>query len=153
LFFTRALYATADTRTPALVNLALVAATSAVMLTAVPQLTNRDLVTGLAGAFAFGNLGGAIALGVLVQRRITALGGGTMAVLAPIGRSVAAAGLAAVLGYGCSRAIGWSDKPVAALGVALSAAVVLVVFVSVNWALGGPSPRLAATSLGAGVER
>jgi putative peptidoglycan lipid II flippase len=152
LFFTRAMYANGDTRTPALVNLGVVAGTSAVMLGVVPQLSDRNLVTGLAGAFAVGNVVGAIVLGALVQRRLRSDGGGSLRVVAPATRSVAAAVVAGGLGILCSRAIGWDDKSVAALGVAVASVVVVVAFVGVSWATGGPAPRVAAATLGAGEE-
>lgn len=150
LFFTRALYATADTRTPAVVNLGLVAVTSVVMLTAVPRLADRDLVTGLAGAYAVGNLGGALALGLLVARRIAATGGGRLGVVAPALRGVAAAVAAGGIGYVCSRSIGWSSKPTAVASLVASAAVAVVAFIGVNWAVGGPAPKVAIATLGAG---
>jgi putative peptidoglycan lipid II flippase len=150
LFFTRAMYSTADTRTPTLVNFALVLGTSVIMLTAVPQLSDHDLVTGLAGAFALGNIGGALGLWVLVQRRLEALGAGSLGATASVLRSVAAAAIAGTAGYACSRGIGWTTKPTAAVALAASSVVVVGIFVLVNWALGGPAPRLAVTSLGAG---
>lgn len=150
LFFTRALYATADARTPALVNLGLVAITSAVMLAAVPNLSDRHLVTGLAGAYAGGNLGGAVVLGAIVARRAATAGGGPLLVAVPILRSVAAAAVAAAAGYVVSDSIGWSTRAGAALALVTAAGVTLVAFVGVNWAIGGPAPRLAVTTLGAG---
>ncbi|MFN8051079.1 MAG: lipid II flippase MurJ [Acidimicrobiales bacterium] len=150
LFFTRALYATTDARTPALVNLGLVVVTSVVMLTAVPLLSNRDLVTGLAGAFAVGNLGGALALGWIVDRRLEARSAGTMHVAAPVTRSLVAAVVAAGLGWLAGDAVGWATKPAAVLAVAAGASVAIVVFVGIQWALGGPGPQLALRTLGAG---
>lgn len=152
LFFTRAMYATGDTRTPALVNFGLVVVTSIVMLTAVPQLADRDLVTGLAGAYAVGNLGGALALGLLVSRRVRANGGERLGATAPTIRSVVAAVIAGGLGYLCSRTIGWSTKPTAVVSLAVSAVVAVAAFVAVNWTVGGPAPKAAITTLGAGPD-
>ena len=153
LMFTRAMYATSDARSPAIVNLVVVVVTSVAMLIAAPRLDGRHLVTGLAAAVAFGNLVGAIGLGAVVQRRVTALGGGSLAATGAVARCIAAAAVAATAGLVSSGFVGYESKPVAVASLAVGAVVALVVFVSANWAIGGPSPRLALSTLGAGVER
>lgn len=153
LFFTRAMYATSDSRTPALVNLGLVAATSVVMLTAVPQLADRHLVTGLAAAFAAGNLGGAVVLGAIVARRVRATGAEPLSVSGPLARCLVAAPVAGLAGFVVSRAVGWTSKPVAMVSLSAAAVVSVVAYVAITWALGGPAPKVALTTLGAGVER
>lgn len=150
LFFTRAMYSTADTRTPALVNLGIVAITSAVMLTVVSSLDNRNIVTGLAAAYAVGNLGGAAVLGLMVQRRLSGRGAHHLAVTGAVARCVVASVVASAAGWGCARAIGWETRTTAMATVTLGAVAALAVYVAVNWGIGGPAPRRAVATLGAG---
>lgn len=150
LFFTRAMYATGDARTPALVNLGVVAITSTLMLTVVPTFDGSDLITGLGGAFAFGNLLGAAALGWLANRHLLREGQAPMGVSASFARSVAAAAGAAAVGYGVARGIGWTGRPTAALSLVAATAVAATVYLVGQWLIGGPTPKVAISTLGAG---
>jgi putative peptidoglycan lipid II flippase len=153
LLFTRAFYALGDGRTPALVNAGVVAVTSVVMIAIAPSLSDRDLVTGLAATFAAGAVGGSLALGLLTDRRLGRAGASSLAVVRPAIRAAVAAVVAAALGWVVGWGIGFDDKPTAVAATAAAGLVALTAYVGMQWALGGPSPKLAVTTMGAGEER
>lgn len=162
LLFTRALYAVGDARTPALVNLAVSAVTAAVMLTVVAGLDDRHLVTGLAAAFAAGTLTGAAALGAVVRREVVRREVVRRAVASPgvemglglglpVARAVAAGAVASAAGWSVTHAIGVDGRSVAAMAVAAGSAAAVVVYLAGQALLGGPTPRQALATTGAGV--
>ena len=150
LFFTRAMYALGDQRSPALVNVAQVVVTSLVMVFGVARLESDRLAAGLALVFGLGHLAAAAALGSLVVRRLRAEGADPLAVWPSILRNVMAAVIAGGIGFVVARQIGWSTRAVAVAGASAAAIVVAVAFTGVQWASGGLTPRLALKTLGAG---
>lgn len=120
----RAMYAGADSRTPALVNVVVNTVNVAVDVAAVLVLPPRDLVTGLAAGLSAGYVAGTVVAAAVLSRRLGGLDGSRVTRLAV--RATLAALLAAA----------------AAAGIATGVE-----------ALAGPSglPALAATLLGAAV--
>lgn len=149
LFFTRAMYATGDARTPTLVNLCVVVCTAAVMLVLVPRLDNRDLVTGLGAAFAGGQLLGAVIMGGLVHQRLVRSGVGGLQ-LGPLLRSLLCALVASLAGLLGAQAVGWTSRSQALVALAVSGGVATAVYLGAQWASGGPSPRTAVLTFGGG---
>ena len=152
LFFTRALYALGDARTPTLVNLVAVAAASVVMLSAVPHLGGRHLLSGLAATFAASQLVGALALGLVVTARLRRTDGSTLVVSTSLLRSCTAAAVGAWLGWLVAAGFDAHGGARSLVSAACSAAVAATVFVVVQWALGGPDPGRAVRTMGAAVR-
>ncbi len=152
LFFTRALYADADARTPALVNFGLVLVVCPIMLTVVPHLSDRNLVTGLTAAYAVGNLGAALAIGVIVSRRMGRLGAGRIHAGGAVARGAVGAALGGAAGWFVVERMGYDTKPEALLAAVVASLLAGGVFFASQWGLGGPGPRVALATLGAGEE-
>ena len=135
---TRASYAAGDTRTPALVNVAVALGGSALMLTlfGLASGTGRMVAIGVAHSVAM--VAGAVALGLLVRRRV--------GVPWPVGGSVAralagavAAGLAAQV---VSAAVPSGGRLGAALAVGLGGAAGVGAYLLVAWTLRAPELTL-----------
>lgn len=148
LFFTRVYYARSDARTPALTNVAVVAASSVAMLTVVAALDPRHLVTGLAAAFAAGQLVGAGALLLGVSRRLAVWGAPKLAIGGDVSRSVGAAVAAGAAGWTVGMAVGWNGRIDAALSTVAGVIVVIGVYLSFQAILGGPMPLDAVRTFG-----
>ena len=115
---TRASYAAADTRTPALVNVGVAVAGSLLMvvLTAAVAGDRRMIAIGVAHSVAM--VGGAVALGVAVRRRV----GVPWPVGATLARSLAGALAAGLAARGVAALVDVGGRPGAALAVALGGA-------------------------------
>lgn len=154
LFFTRASYAATDARTPALVNLGVVAVVSTLMLVVVGGLDDDHLVTGLTGAYALGHVCAATVLGVVVGRRIVARGAAPLGVGGACVRSAVAAGAAALAGWAVAHGVGGASSgasSASAFGaIVVGAVVAAAVYLVAQWGLGGPDPATAWRTLGAG---
>ena len=132
---TRASYAAGDTRTPALVNAAVAVAGSALAVTLFALASSgpdRMVALGLAHSLAM--VGGALALGVLLRRRL----GVAWPVGATLARSVAGAGAGGVAAAVVAGAVPAGTRVGAAVAVALGAAAGGGVYVAVAWLLRAP---------------
>ena len=148
LLFTRVLYAFGDARTPALVNLGVVTVASVVMLAAVPSLASHHLISGLAATFAATEILGAGVLGVIVVGRLRRGGDARMVVMGALARAAAASLAAAAAGRWVAAVVGTATRAESLFAVVLAASMAAVVFVAVQWGLGGPAPRQAIVSMG-----
>jgi putative peptidoglycan lipid II flippase len=148
LFFTRAAYAQRDARTPTLVNLVVAILGSVLMFSVSSAVTGRQLVTGLGASYAAAQLVGAVALGVVVLRRLHARGGRMDGLAAPVARNIASALVAGVVAWAVSRSVDLDGSVGAAVQVAAGAVAGAVVFVVLQSLLGGPRPAAALRSLG-----
>lgn len=152
LLFTRAYYAHADSRTPALVNVAAMALAGLAMLTIVRELDAVNLVAGLAGAWAVGHL---LAAGVLawgVSRFLRRVAGDGLGVVAETVRAVAAASAATAAGLGVTELLSWDDRGGALLATLAGGMAVLVVYLVIHVVSGGGSPGAALGAIGSGVS-
>lgn len=115
---TRASYAAADTRTPALVNLGVAVAGSVLMvvLTAAAAGDRQMIAIGVAHSVAM--VGGVIALTVAVRRRV----GEPWAIGATVARSLAGAVAAGLAARGVAAVVDVGGRSGAALAVALGGA-------------------------------
>ncbi len=149
LFFTRVLYAFGDARTPALVNLAVVAVSSVVMLVVVPRYAPHHLISGLAATFGGAQLIGGLVLGAIVASRLRARPEARMTVIPSLLRSTVAGVAGALLGAWIVSAVDSTSRAGSLSAAAAAALVASVAFVVVQWAAGGPAPRSAVLSMGA----
>ncbi|HEV2760237.1 MAG TPA: lipid II flippase MurJ [Acidimicrobiales bacterium] len=131
---TRASYAAGDTRTPALVNVAVAVVGSALMaaLSATASGTGRMVAIGVAHSVAM--VGGAVALGVLVRRRI----GHPWPVGATVARSLAGAVAAGLVARVVADLMPDTGRLGAALAVALGGAGGVAAYLAVEWVLRAP---------------
>ena len=138
LYLARALYARGDTRTPALVNLGVVAAGSTAMLVAAGVVDGTSRVAWLAGIHSGSYVAGAVVLHVVLRRRTPALGA------QPVGRAVATGAVAAAAAAGVmwvlGEAVDLAGRPGALAEVAVAGAVGLLAYLAVSLVLRGPRP-------------
>ena len=141
LFLARAMYARGDTRTPAIVNLVVVAAGAVVMVITFSLVHGNARLAALAGAHSAAYLVGAAALYVIVRARSTARGG-TYA--GGVGRSLlASAGGAALAGavmWFVGDAMGGRGRASSLAELVVAGGVGVVVYVGGASLLGGPRP-------------
>ena len=135
---TRASYAAGDTRSPALVNVGVALAGSALMATlwAMASGTGRMVAIGVAHSVAM--VGGAVALGVLVRRRI----GVPWPVGATVARSLAGAVVAGLVARVVADLVPSAGRLGAALAVGLGGAAGVGAYLAVEWALRAPELAL-----------
>jgi peptidoglycan biosynthesis protein MviN/MurJ (putative lipid II flippase) len=151
LFFTRAFYAVGDPRTPALINVVLAGLAAVLMGFGASQLSDRNLVTGLAAAFAVTYVIGSTVMAGLLAQRLRGEGvTGLRPLLGPVARGLGAAIVAGLAGWGVVQLIGFDSRMEAAASVAAGGVVVLALFLGAQAATGGPGVRLAIRTLGAG---
>jgi len=135
---TRASYAAADTRTPALVNVGVAVAGSVLMvvLTAAVSESGRMVAIGVAHSVAM--VAGAVALGVAVRRRVGVAWpvGGTLA------RSLAGAVAAGVAARVVADMVAVEGRLGAALAVAAGGAAGVGAYLLSAWVLRAPELRL-----------
>lgn len=140
LFLARALYATGDTRTPATVNLAVVAAGGVAMAVGFAAASGAGRLAAIAAAHSGAYLVGAVALFLVVRSRVPATTAGGDLV-----RSLGASVGAAVAGGGVMWAVASVVDEAGRAGslavVATAGALGIGVYVVVSVVLGGPSPR------------
>ena len=124
----RAFYATQDSRTPALVNIAAVTLNSVVNVLLFHVLGDRGLALGYAAAYTFG----AVVLVLLMRRRLGGIDGRN--VVGGLGKVVLAGAVTALAAYGMSallaHTIGTDTLPEQTLQVLGSVVVGLLVFVA-----------------------
>ena len=138
-FLTRMLYAMDDMRTPTLVHGAVVAVGVATMFVASVVVEPTDLVPALAWSHSFTYLLGALALVVVVRRRL--VGRSVPVSLAGIlVRQVAAAAVAAAVMVGVSAALDVDGRVGGLVDLACAGSAGLVVHMAVQALLGGPKP-------------
>jgi putative peptidoglycan lipid II flippase len=135
---TRASYAAGDTRSPALVNVGVALAGSALMATlwAMASGTGRMVAIGVAHSVAM--VGGAVALGVLVRRRI----GVPWPVGATVARSLAGAVVAGLVARMVADLVPSAGRLGAALAVGLGGAAGVGAYLAIEWALRAPELAL-----------
>lgn len=143
LVFTRGFYAIGDARTPALVNLATVALTTAMGTVAFFALPQGWEIAGLAFGHSAGFLIGALVLGTLLRRRL-----GTVRSLASVPTFLRQIFSAALAGVAMTVVVSLFDtafKGQALAAVVLAAGLGAVVYASVAIATGAREPaRLLA---------
>lgn len=149
LFFTRALYARFDARTPALVNGGVAAFCVTMMLVVVPTLPSDHLITGLAATYAMGSLGGALVLGRVVAQRVAADGAALGGLARSFAQNLPAAVVAGAAGSAITAVVGWDSRLDAVVAAAVATPVVVGVYLIVRVLLGGSRPRRALSTLGA----
>ncbi|MFM7063757.1 MAG: lipid II flippase MurJ [Actinomycetes bacterium] len=149
LFLVRVAYAFGDTRSPALVALAMVVAggASMVVLSVMGSATDRIALVG--AGYAVGQTAGLVGLGLVVRHRLRHEGVRVPHLFLPAVRSTGAAALASVVvGVAVAR-VAPTTRGAAALTVVLGGAAILGGGVALGWASGGPGPRALAATLGA----
>lgn len=139
LFLARALYATGDTRTPAVVNLVVVAAAGSAMAASVPLLDGGERVWVLAALHSVAYLAGAAVLLGIVRSRHGERGRDGLA--RSLAASVLAAGAAAGVMWAVAEQFGTATRSGAVVSLVVAGMVGLAGYVVVAGALGGPRPR------------
>lgn len=135
---TRASYAAGDTRTPALVNAAVAVAGSVLMaaLSAMASGTGRMVAIGVAHSVAM--VAGAVALGVLLRRRV----GVPWAVGATLARSLSGAVVAGLAARVVADLMPSTGRLGAVLAVGLGGLAGVGAYLAVEWALRAPELNL-----------
>lgn len=135
LFLSRALYARGDTRTPAAVNVVVVAAASIAMVVAASVVEGDGRVAALAGVYSGAYLCGAATLLVLVRR-----GAPPSDLARSVTASVVAAAAAALCMWLVSGALDGAGRLRSLLELAVGGSVGVAVYVVGTALLGGPRP-------------
>jgi putative peptidoglycan lipid II flippase len=147
LFLARALYASGDTRTPALVNMGVVAGGGLAMVVAFNLVSGDGRVAALAAAHSATYLAGAALLFFVVRSRSSTAG-------FRVGRSVAAGafatGLAASVMWWTGRALATDGRPGALVELLVGGAAGLVTYLAASAVLGGPRPSAVPALLRGG---
>ncbi|MBW8827798.1 MAG: oligosaccharide flippase family protein, partial [Acidobacteria bacterium] len=138
LFLSRSLYARGDTRTPALVNLAVVVVGCALMAGAFESLHGDARVAGLAAGHSVAYLGGSLALFLLVRARAQSLPAARIA--GSLGRASLAAALAGAAMWLARQPFHGDGRADAVVQLAVAGGVGLVVYVFSSSLFGGPRP-------------
>ena len=134
---TRASYATGDMRSPALVNAALTAGGSMLMLALFALSSGGDRVAVLGLAHSVAMVAGAAALAVVVHRRMGERG----IDLGPLARGVACAVVAGAVARLVADRMGGGGRLDAALTVGVATAAALVAYLLGQWWLRAPELR------------
>jgi putative peptidoglycan lipid II flippase len=143
LMLTRACYARADTKSPALVNAGAVALSGAVGATLFFALPAGWAVPGLAYGHSLGFAAGSLALGLLLGRRTGSLG--SRELLAAGARALAVGAVAALVAAVAHRLFPDASRAQLAAGVVVSAAAGGVTYLGLMAGLRAPEmTRLAA---------
>ena len=141
LFLARALYARGDTRTPAVVNMAVVAAGAVCMVAVFSLVHGSARVAALAGTHSAAYLLGALTLYLIVRARTRASGGVPRT---DVARSVSASVLgAAVAGsamWVIAEALHGRSRVASLLELAVAGVAGLIAYVVAASAFGGPRP-------------
>lgn len=145
LFLARALYARGDTRTPALVNLAVVAGGSIVMAMTFFVVHGSARLAALAGAHSGAYLVGAAALYLIVRSRAGA-GGGT-GLARSLLASIAGAVVAGFVMWAIGDAMTGRGRAQSLVEIFVAGAAGLAVYIVATSALGGPRPTAVPAML------
>lgn len=138
LFLTRALYATGDTRTPATVNVVLVAVAATAMALSFTVVDGDDRVWALAAVHSAAYLVGSVVLFAFVRGRA---GGAPSSDLArSLAASLGGAAAGAAVMWAVAEQVGGSGRPGALVALVAAGAAGLLVYVGVAAGLGGPRP-------------
>lgn len=140
LFLSRAMYATGDTRTPALVNMAVVAGGAVLMVSAFSAVHGNARVVALAGAHSVAYLAGAAVMFAVVRRRTPGDPERTGDLPRSIAASVAAAGLAGGVMWLVGGAIATPGRLHSLAAILGGGGAGLAVYVLAAAVLGGPRP-------------
>lgn len=139
LFLTRALYATGDTRTPAAVNVVLVAVAATAMALSFTVVEGDDRVWTLGAIHSVAYLvGSAVLYGIVRGRKGGAPSGDLLRSLLA---SLAGAGVASGAMWFVGEQVHAGGRPGALLALAVAGALGLIVYVVVAAGLGGPRPH------------
>lgn len=139
LFLTRSLYATGDTRTPAMVNLAVVVVAAVAMVVAFGLVEGDGRVWAVAAVHSAAYLAGAATLFTIVRRRAGASQRDDL--VRSLGASTVGAGVAAGLMWVVGDSVGGATRWGALLAVVAAGLAGTATYVVVAAGLGGPSPR------------
>jgi putative peptidoglycan lipid II flippase len=154
LFFTRGCYAQRDARTPTLANLGVAVVGALAMYVVADQVAGRYLVASLGICSAVATTLGAVALGVVLHRRLHDHASHARGAIVAVVRNTLAATAAGVAAWLVARALvdgilaghGTFDALVQVVTGSIAAVGVYLVAQTV---LGGPAPLLAVRSMGA----
>jgi len=135
----RLFYARNNTRVPALCNLAVVAATSAVMVVVAASVPRSDVVPALAWAQTGGYSVGAAALWWLAVRNMP--DGVRIGALPTLALCVFAGLLAAAVMFAVSEIGPWAGRVAGLVGLGASGLAGIATYLTVTALLGGPHPR------------
>lgn len=152
LFLTRVAYSRGDTRTPTFANVVALLAGVVSMVVLTRALGTRDRVVAIGIGYAIAQMVGAVSLALVLRSVLRSKGAPAIDVMGPLVRlAVSCAAAAAAVRW----AVGVVD-PVGRLysvgSVALGGLTVVVVFGTVQWILGGPSPPVLVRTMGAGTR-
>ena len=139
-FLTRILYAWDDARTPAVVHGVVVVLGITAMAVSSAVVDDDGLVAALAWSHSATYLVGALALAVVVTRRLAAHGA-AVDLARSIGPQAVGSAVAAVLMWGAVGAVDPGGRSGAALQIAVAGVLGAAGYLVVQSALGGPSPR------------
>jgi putative peptidoglycan lipid II flippase len=131
---TRASYAAGDTRTPALVNLGVAAGGSVLMVVLFEAASGTGRVVALGVAHSVAMVGGAVALGLSLRRRVAA----PWPVGATLSRSLAGAVAAGLAARVVSGAVPGGGRSGAAVSLVVGATAGVASYLLVSWALRAP---------------
>lgn len=149
LLLTRAFYALDDTRTPALVNTVATALAALAMVVGVSVVSEELRVGAMSLGFSLGQTFGAGVLAVMLYRLGVGRDSPLVRLVAQLGRRLAAAAGATVLGLVVAHVFVGSSWSAAAIGSGVTAGVVVATFLALWWGLGGPTPVRAVKTMGA----
>jgi putative peptidoglycan lipid II flippase len=139
-FLTRILYAWDDARTPAVVHGVVVVLGITAMAVSSSVVDGDGVVAALAWSHSVTYLFGALALAVVVTRRL-ARHGATVDLVRSIAPQLVASAVAAAVMWAVVGALDPGGRAGAALQIAVAGALGGAAYVVVQSALGGPSPR------------
>lgn len=139
---TRASYADEDTRTPTVVNFAMTASGAALMLWWSSAAESTDRVASLGLAHSVVQLGGALALLVVVSRRTP----GGLGVRVPMARALSASLCAGVAAWLLIENLDLHGRIGAGVTTAMAGLAGITIYVGVQFALGSPELRRRAGS-------
>ncbi len=149
LFLVRVAYSYGDTRSPALVALAMVVAGSAAMVLLAAAGSTSDRVALVGAGYAVGQTVGLVGLALVVRARLHHEGVRVPLLLVPAARAAGAAAVAATVVGTVVLRLDVDSRGAAALTVVVGGAALLCLAVLLGWLAGGPGPRALVATLGA----
>lgn len=153
LFLTRVAYARSDTRTPTVVNLAVLVVGVAAMVVLTRVMDAGDRVAAIGLGYSLAQTLGAVLLGLVLRAQLHGLGAAVEQVVLPLARTALASTVAA---FAVRRLVTGLDPAGMATSIAVAAVgglAVVAVAVAAVWVAGGPTPIALARTLGAAPGR
>jgi len=149
LFLVRVAYSYGDTRSPALVALAMVLLGGGAMVALVQLGSGTDRVALIGAGYAVAQCVGVVGLALVVRAKLHREGARVHHLAVPAVRSAGAAVVAAaVVGAAVAR-VDPVSRPASLMTVVLGGTALLGLAVGLGWLAGGPSPAGLVSSLGA----